>query len=92
MEEPKKWHEQAVPWATFILIIGMGVSAITTAFVQVGDIRNLIREETQARVNGDQNLSQTSAEIKTALAGIQADLKNLDARLLELKTDIKAIK
>jgi hypothetical protein len=90
--EPKKWHQEAVPWATFIIIVGLAISAITTAFIQVGDIRELIRQETQARINSDQQLNQTSSEIKTALAGIQADLKNLDARLVELKVDIKNIK
>ena len=90
--EPKKWHQEAVPWATFILFCGIALSAMTTAFIQVGDIRNLIRDETQARITSDQQLDQTSAEIKTALAGIQADLKNLDTRLLELRADIKSLK
>jgi putative Mn2+ efflux pump MntP len=92
MEEPKKWHQEAVPWATFIIIVGLGVGAITTAFTQVGDIRELVRQEAITRANSDTQLNQTSAEIKTALAGIQADLKNLDIRLSELKVDIKSLK
>lgn len=88
----KRWHEQAVPWAIFIWVLGIFTLAVTTAFVQVGEIRNLIGAETQARINADIKLDQNSAEIKTTLAGIQADLKNLEERIVELRTDIKLIK
>ena len=88
----KKWHEQGVPWIVFIWVMGIVTIGFTTFIFQHEQIKEEIRAETSARITADITNNQTANEIKTALAGIQSDLKNLDLRLLELKADIKALK
>jgi hypothetical protein len=92
MNEDRRWHEQSVPWAIFIWVIGIFTLATTTMFVQHDQLKIQMQKEIDSRIQGDVSNNATAAEIKTALAGIQSDLKNLDARLVELKADIKALK
>ena len=91
-EENKKWHREPVPWSIFIWVVGIVTIGFTTFIFQHEQIKEEIRAETSARITADITNNQVANEIKTALAGIQADLKNLDARILELRTDIKSLK
>jgi len=93
MTEGSKWFPQgAVSWVVYAWTVLIFTTIMGSLFYQHENIREALAAEKEARIQADIANNQVANEIKTSLAGIQADLKNLDARLLEIKSDIKSLK
>lgn len=74
----RKKLAEPVPWTIFVWAVGICSALFIAMFSDHASIRNQI-EIMEAR----------NEEIRVQLSQIQADIKNLDFRLIEIRQDIK---
>lgn len=80
---------QPVPWSIFIWAVGIVSVLLGALFVQHNIIHEALATEKEARIAGDAQQLQLSNDLKAQYAEIQATLRSLDARLVELRQDIR---
>lgn len=69
---------EPVPWYVFIWAVGIASALFIGMFSDHASLRNQI-----------QAMESRNDEIRVQLSQIQTDLKNLDARLIDIRNDLK---